>query len=83
MRLVRQRDVPHRRAMALELIQEFSKILMAGGMSTALEDQIYNYVSNTTNITYNTTAPSDSERRNRVRAILYLIAVSPEHAIQR
>jgi len=65
------------------LIQEFSKILMAGGMSTALEDQIYNYVSNTANITYNATTPSDSERRNRIRAILYLIAVSPEHAIQR
>ncbi len=65
------------------LIQEFSKILMAGGMSTNLEDQIYNYVSNTANITYNATTPSDSERRNRIRAILYLIAVSPEHTIQR
>jgi hypothetical protein len=65
------------------LIQEFSKILMAGGMKITLEDQIYNYVSNTTNITYSATLPSDFERRNRIRAIVYLIAISPELAIQR
>jgi len=65
------------------LIQEFSKLLMAGGMTTTMEDQIYNYVSSTSNITYSSTAPSDSERRNRIRAILYLIAISPDHAIQR
>jgi hypothetical protein len=65
------------------LIQEFSKLLMAGGMSITLEDQIYNYVSITSNITYDSITPSDSERRNRIRATLYLIAVSPEHAIQR
>ena len=65
------------------LIREIAKILMAGRMSTALEDQIYNYVSSTTNITYTTSAPSDSERRNRVRAIAYFISISPEYAIQR
>ncbi|MEK7949875.1 DUF1800 family protein [Luteolibacter soli] len=64
------------------LIQELSKILMAGQMSTAMEDQIYNFVSNTTNIAY-PASPADTDRRNRVRAIIYFIAVSPEHAIQR
>lgn len=65
------------------LTQEISKILMAGRMSIAMEDQIYNFVSSTTNITYNAITPSDSERRNRVRAIAYFISISPEYAIQR
>ena len=64
------------------LIQEFSKILMVGQMSTEMEDLIYGFVSNTTNVTYGGT-PTEAERRNRVRAILHLIAVSPELAIQR
>jgi len=66
-----------------ELIREMSKLLMAGQMSQAMEDQIYNHVSNTTNVAYNATTPTDSERRNRIRGIVYFIAVSPEHAIQR
>ncbi len=65
------------------LIQEFSKTLMAGQMSQAMEDQIYTFVSNTTNIGYTTAAPTESQRRERVRGILHLIAVSPELAIQR
>ncbi len=64
-----------------DLIREMSKLLMAGQMSQAMEDQIYNHVSNTANVAY--TTPTDSERRNRIRGILYFIAVSPEHAIQR
>lgn len=64
------------------LIREFSKILMAGRMSTALEDEIYNFVSLTSNISYGTT-PSETERRNRIRSIIYFISISPEHAIQR
>ncbi|WP_367873151.1 DUF1800 family protein [Luteolibacter sp. Populi] len=64
------------------LIQEFSRILMAGQMSEALEDQIYDFVINTTNVAYGTT-PTETNRRDRVRAILHLIAVSPELAIQR
>lgn len=65
------------------LIQEMSKLLMAGQMSQAMEDQIYSFVSSTANITYNATTPTEAERRNRIRAIIYFIAVSPEHAIQR
>jgi uncharacterized protein (DUF1800 family) len=66
-----------------DLIRELSGLLMAGQMSQAMEDQIYNHVSLTSNIAYNATTPTDAERRNRVRAIIYFIAVSPEHAIQR
>jgi uncharacterized protein (DUF1800 family) len=66
-----------------DLIKELSKILMAGQMSQAMEDHIYNYVSVTGNIAYNATAPTEAERRNRIRAIIYFIAVSPELAIQR
>jgi len=66
-----------------DLIRELSSILMAGQMSQAMEDQIYNFVSSTSNISYNSTTPTESERRNRVRAVIYFIAVSPELAIQR
>jgi hypothetical protein len=48
-----------------------------------MEDQIYNFVSATSNIGYNATTPTEAERRNRIRAIIYFIAVSPELAIQR
>jgi uncharacterized protein (DUF1800 family) len=65
------------------LIQEFSKVLMAGQMSAAMEDEIYNFVSNTTNMSYTAAGPTETQRRNRVRAILHLIAVSPDFAIQR
>lgn len=67
------------------LIQEFSRILMAGQMSQTMEDQIYAFVSNTANIAYTTTGsgPTETQRRERVRGILHLIAVSPELAIQR
>ncbi len=65
------------------LILELSNILMAGRMSTAMEDKIYTFVSNTTNIAYSSTVPTEAERRNRLRSIIYLIAVSPEFAIQR
>jgi hypothetical protein len=65
------------------LIRELSKILMAGQMSTAMEDEIYNFVSNTTNVSYTASDPMEAQRRNRVRAILHLIAVSPDFAIQR
>ena len=64
-----------------DLIREMSKLLMAGQMSQAMEDQIHDHVSNTSYVAYNT--PTDSERRNRIRGIIYFIAVSPEHAIQR
>lgn len=68
-----------------DLIREISKILMAGQMSQGMEDQIFNFVSTNTGTGYipYPASPADSDRRNRVRAIIYFIAVSPEHAIQR
>jgi hypothetical protein len=65
-----------------ELIRALSNLLMAGQMTTAMENEIYNFVSNTANIAYGNN-PSESERRNRARAVINFIAVSPEHAIQR
>jgi uncharacterized protein (DUF1800 family) len=66
-----------------DLIRRLSQILMAGKMSQAMEDQIHDFVSNTSNISYTTGAATDSQRRNRVRAVLHLIVTSPEHAVQR
>lgn len=62
------------------LIQEMSGLLMAGQMSQVMEDEIHDFVST---ISHHATSPTDAERRNRLRAVLYFIAVSPEHAIQR
>jgi uncharacterized protein (DUF1800 family) len=64
------------------LIREFSKVLLAGQMSTAMEDEIYNFTTNATNIAYTAAAPTETQRRNRVRAVLHLIAVSPDFAVQ-
>jgi hypothetical protein len=68
-----------------DLITELAKILMPGQMSQAMEDQIYNFVSTNTGSGYISypASPAESDRRNRIRAVIYFIAVSPEHAIQR
>lgn len=81
------------------LIRRLGTLLMAGQMSQAMEDSIYNWVSNN-----NTTVPADgniaytnnntdpyatastarlTERRNRVRAVIHLIVTSPEFTIQK
>ncbi len=65
-----------------DLIREFSKLLMASRMSQAMEDQIHTFVSSTANVSYAAT-PTETNRRDRVRAILHLIATSPEFPIQR
>ncbi len=66
-----------------DLIREMSKLLMAGQMTEDMENEIYTYVSDTSKIAYTAAAPTDAQRRNRFRSILYFIAVSPEQAIQR
>ena len=66
------------------LIQQMSKLLMASSMSQAMEDAIYNYVSNTaTNYITYPASPSESQRRDRLRAILHFIATSSEFTIQK
>ena len=68
-----------------DLIREMSKLLMASSMSQTMEDAIYNYVSNTTTnyITYPTTGASETQRRDRLRAVLQFIATSSEYTIQK
>ncbi len=65
-----------------DLIRELGLILTAGPVDSAMEDRIHSFVSNTANIPYGA-APTETERRNRARAVIYFIAVSPDFAIQR
>lgn len=68
-----------------DLIREMSKLLMASSMSQAMEDAVFNYVSNTGSgyITYPAVGASENQRRDRFRAILHFIAVSAEFTIQK
>lgn len=63
------------------LIRQLSTLLMAGQMTTAMENEIYAQVSNTTNIPYN--SATESNRRDRVRAVIHFILTSPQYTIQK
>jgi hypothetical protein len=66
------------------LIRQLSTLLMAGQMTTAMEDTIYTQVSSTTNIPYDPASASfQSHRRDRVRAIIHFIVTSPQYIIQK
>jgi hypothetical protein len=69
------------------LIRELSTLLTAGQLSSTSQNLIYNWVSNTTsgngNIAYTLTAPTESQRRERARAIVHLIITSPDYTIQK
>jgi hypothetical protein len=66
-------------------------VLMGGNMSTAMEDRIYTWVANNTttggnpngNLGYTVASPTETQRRDRARAVLHLIITSPEFSIQK
>lgn len=66
------------------LVDELSILLTANQLSAAARTVIVNYVGNTANITYpsNGTA-TDVQKIARLRAIIHLIATSPDFTIQR
>jgi len=63
------------------LIRQLGTLLMAGQMTTEMENEIYTQVSNTTNIPYS--SATESNRRDRVRAVIHLILTSPQYTIQK
>jgi hypothetical protein len=69
------------------LIRELSTLLTANRLSTASQNAIYNWVSNTTsgngNIAYTLPVPTESQRRERARAVVHLIITSPDYTIQK
>jgi uncharacterized protein (DUF1800 family) len=63
------------------LVDRMSDLLTGGAMSPAVKTAIANCVANTSNFPY--TTPTATQMRDRVRAVVHLIVVSAEHAIQR
>ena len=79
------------------LIDQLNTLLMAGQLpSTGVNNTasnprvivnarqaIYDFVTNTSNIAYTAAAPTDTQKRDRIRAIVHLIVTSPNFAIQK
>ena len=63
------------------LVDELAILLTAGQLPAAARTTIVNYTGNTANIAY--TTGTDSQKANRLRAIVHLIATSPDFTIQR
>ena len=64
------------------LVDKMNALLLGGNMQTATRTNIINYVANTTNFPLSAT-PTNLEMSNRVRAVVHMIIVCPEYAIQK
>ncbi|NJM38262.1 MAG: DUF1800 family protein [Akkermansiaceae bacterium] len=65
------------------LVDQMNILLVGGNLTPAAKTAIVNYVANTTNFPLTSPTPSNTQMRNRVRAIVQLIVTSAEFAIQR
>ena len=63
------------------LVNELGVLLTGGNLSSTARTTISNYVANPTNFPY--TTPTNTQMRDRVRAIVNLITTSAEYAIQK
>ncbi len=63
------------------LVDSLGTLLTGGNLSPAAKSIIISYVANDTNFPY--TTPTNTEMRNRVRAVIHLIVTSAEYAIQK
>ena len=64
------------------LVSNLNTLLAAGQLSAAAQTNIINYVANTTNFPYST-PPTQTQMRDRVRAVVHLIVSSPDYIIQK
>jgi hypothetical protein len=64
------------------LVDALSTLLTGGQLDASAKNAIVAYVANTTNFPYGT-PPTDSQMRDRVRAVAHLISVSPDFIIQK
>ncbi len=64
------------------LVETMNTLLTGGNMLASSKSSIVSFVANTTNFPLSAT-PTNSQMRDRVRAIVQLIVVSPEYAIQK
>jgi hypothetical protein len=64
------------------LVSTLNTYLAAGNLSAAAQAGIISYVANSTNFPYGT-PPTQTQMRDRVRAVVHLIASSPDYLIQK
>jgi len=65
------------------LVDFFNTLLAGGQLSPGAKTVIVNYVTNTANFPYTTPTPTAAQMRDRVRAVIHQIIVSPDFTIQR
>lgn len=65
-----------------DLVDALNSLLCAGQLSSASKTYIVNYVGNTGNFAYSA-PPTYTQMRDRVRAVVHLILVSPDYIIQK
>ena len=64
------------------LVSNLDTLLAAGQLSAAAQTNIIGYVANTNNFTFST-PPTQTQMRDRVRAVVHLIISSPDYIIQK
>jgi hypothetical protein len=64
------------------LVDALNTLLLAGQLSGGAKTAIVNYVSSTANFPYDT-PPSSTQMRDRVQAVVHLLATSPDFTIQK
>ena len=64
------------------LVDNLNSVLLAGQLNIAARTSIINYVTNTVNFGYST-PPTQSQIRDRVRAVIHLLVDSPDFTIQK
>ncbi len=64
------------------LVSNLNTLLVAGQLSVLAQTAIIGYVANTNNFTYGT-PPTQTQMRDRVRAVVHLIVNSPDYLIQK
>ncbi|MDB6068549.1 MAG: hypothetical protein JWR26_4757 [Pedosphaera sp.] len=64
------------------MVDGLNTLLTGGQLATNARTTIINYVANTTNFPYST-SPSQSQMRDRARAVVHLLITSPDYTIQK
>ena len=65
------------------LLDALNTLLCAGQLSAAAKSIIVNYVADTTRFPYTSPTPTNTQMRDRVRAVVHLIVSSPEFIVQK
>jgi hypothetical protein len=64
-----------------QLVDVLNTLLCGGQLSSGAKSIIVNYVANNTNFPY--TTPTNTQMRDRIRAVIHQIVSSPDFIVQR